>query len=49
MMRNAAKNFDILAIERPIIILMIQAKLFSDLYQLKFLDISAKMFFLCEH
>jgi len=46
---NAAKNFDVLAIIliSYVIILMIQTKLFSDLYLIKFLDSSAKSFFPC--
>jgi len=44
---NAAQNFKFLAISESSYknILMVQTKLFSDLYLAKFLDISAKPFF----
>jgi len=43
---NATKSSSVLAIRTSyIIILMVQTKLFSDLYLVKFLDSSAKSFF----
>jgi len=49
-MSNAAKNFDILATGLSvlhIIILIIQQNYFSDLYPVKILDLSTKLFFPC--
>jgi len=46
MMNNVAKSFDILAAwALYIIILMVQTKLFSELYLIKFVDILVKLFF----
>jgi len=46
MMSNAAKNFDILATSLNNYFDSL-IKIFSDLYLVKFSDISAKSFFLC--
>jgi len=46
---NAAKNFDILAINLSVLRNYFGGlrKLFSDLYRAKILDLSAKLFFPC--
>jgi len=45
------KNFDILATDLSVlhIILIVQQNYFSDLYQTKILDLSAKLFFPCTY
>jgi len=45
MIINAARNFDILAINLDVLHYFNLLNLFSDLYLVKFLDISAKPFF----
>jgi len=47
-MSNAQKNFDVLATDLSvyIIIFIVQQNYFSDLYPAKILDLSAKSFFL---
>jgi len=49
---NAAKSFNILATSLNVLynyhVLLVQTKLFSDLYLVKSLDISAKSFFPCK-
>jgi len=49
MMSNAAKSFDILTSSLSVLHNYFDSptKLFSDLYLVKFLDTSMKLFFLC--
>jgi len=48
-MRNATKNFDILATDMSVLHNLTVQQYFSELHSAKILDLSAKSFFSCEN